>query len=1053
MRIIVHPARLLLGLLLAGPALVRGQSAAAGPGPDPAVRLEKFSVTGSRLQRTDEEKVLPVTLLGRDQFEARDASEPADLLTMVPAVTGLPLNETATLGAQARGDDAAIALRGLPSGDTLILLNGRRLAPHPISTVEGSVPSLSVNVNQLPNRGLDRVELLRDGASSAYGTDAVAGVVNFITRQDFRGTELALRYGATAEGDGREYRATLTHGSEIAGGRGRFLSTLDYYDRGAILAGDRAFSAESDFTSRAPAPWNDVTKSTAFFSRSSTSAFGSYSLGVLNADGTFTAGRPPGIPASLVAASGQFFLVPAAGGTGFKTTTPARTGLERDYYWNNNAYRVIQPESKRTNWFNSLEYDLNDRLTFFTDLSLYRARSVTYREPDGISASTDGNLVVPVTSPYNPFGTRFWSPTGAPNADGTARLTGTPAAVVITNKRLADLATRTATITDSVYRGVAGLRGKLAGTWTWEGALLYSAARVTDSEAGADRKSLLQQSINSADPAAAYNPFGYNFAVQGGALVVTGPGTSPASVTSAFRAPFVRDGITKLGSGDVHATGEILPIWGGNIIAGAAGGEFRYEAYDDYRPPYAGLNPPNSGLDPAANDFLGFSPNSDTHANRHVSAVYAEVMVPLVGRGNRLPLVDALELTAAGRYERYSDFGGTTKPKLGLNWRPGKGVLVRASYNQGFHAPNLAELFTGSLIRTATNTTDSYRSIVTGLPTDGSSNRRSLSSGNLTLQPESSTGRSAGVVLDVPKLTGLSLSVDYWEIRQRNVISGPTATEAVNSDRDALVAATQAALAAGTPVAQIDLGSATAAYRGDPAVVRLPVTQADRDFFAAYNAGKPADQQRATVGAIDLIRLTFFNKAQQFVNGVDFDLNYRLPPTALGSFTFDTAWTYLVDFYSYDAPGKPKTVLRGQNSFAAPGAAIWRGTTTLTWRRAPWEAGLSAYYIGHYQDSNATTTPGIYQSLGSPGYIDPVYTGGTWVYRYVVHDSLTYNAYVSYRLPTKNRFFRNTTLRLGVVNLLDESPPLSSDSRGYDPAVYNQLARGRTWSVQVTKEL
>ena len=84
MRIIVHPARLLLGLLLAGPALVRGQSAAAGPGPDPAVRLEKFSVTGSRLQRTDEEKVLPVTLLGRDQFEARDASEPADLLTMFP---------------------------------------------------------------------------------------------------------------------------------------------------------------------------------------------------------------------------------------------------------------------------------------------------------------------------------------------------------------------------------------------------------------------------------------------------------------------------------------------------------------------------------------------------------------------------------------------------------------------------------------------------------------------------------------------------------------------------------------------------------------------------------------------------------------------------------------------------------------------------------------------------------------------------------------------------------------------------------------------------------
>lgn len=1053
MKTTLRQACLLSGFVLLTQALAHGQAAAAGTGKDEVVQLEAFSVTGSHLKRTDQEKVLPVTILGQDQIEARDASEPADLLTMLPSVTGLPLNETAALGAQARGDDAAISLRGLPSGDTLILLDGRRLAPHPISTVEGSVPSLSVNVNQLPNRGLDRVEVLRDGASSVYGTDAVAGVVNFIMQKDFRGTELALRYGETSAGDGREYRATLTHGQDFDGGKGRLLTTIDYYDRGAIFLSDRDFSAEADFTSRAPPPWNDVTKSTIFFTRSSTSAFGNYSLGVLNANGTFTAGRPAGIPASLVAASGLFFLVPTAGGVGFQATTPSRTGIQRDYYWNNNDYRVIQPESRRTNGFTSLEYDLNDRLTAFSDVSVYQARSVTYREPDGITASTDGNIIVPATSPYNPFGTRFWSPTGAPNADGTARLTGTPSAVVITNKRLTDLPERTATITDSVYRGVAGLRGKLSDTWIWEGALLYSAARVVDSEAGADRKSLLQQAVNQADPATAYNPFGYNFAVQGGTLVVTGPGKSPDSVTSTFRAPFIRNGITKLGSGDFHAAGDVLPLWGGNTIGGAVGGEFRYEGYDDYRPPYAGLNPPSSGLDPAANDFLGFSPNSDTHASRHVSAASAEVVVPLAGHAFTLPLVDSLELSASARYENYSDFGDTTKPKLGVNWRPVKWVMVRASYNQGFHAPNLAELFTGSLIRTATNTTDAYRSIVTGLPTDGSSNRRSLSSGNLSLKPESSTGRTAGVVVDVPKVQGLSLSIDYWEIRQKDVISGPTATDAVNSDSAALVAATQAALAAGTPVGQIDLGSGTANYRGDPSVVRLPVTQADRDFFAAYNAGKPADQQRATVGAIDLIRLTFFNKTQQFVNGMDLDLNYRLPPTSLGDFTFDSAWTYLIDFYSYDAPGRPKTVLRGQNSFVATGAAVWRGTTSLTWRLRQWGAGLSAYYIGSYQDSNATTTQSIYQSLGSPGYIAQVYTGGAWTYRYVVHDSLTYNAYVSYRIKAKNRYLNDTAIRVGVVNLLNAKPPLSSDSHGYDPAVYNNLARGLAWSVQVTKEL
>ncbi|MDB6094362.1 MAG: btuB 3 [Verrucomicrobia bacterium] len=1038
-------SRCLLSFLLLASA--RGQLAN-----DVAVRLDPVSVTGSHLRRTDEEKVLPVTILGREAIDLREAGQPSDLLTALPMVTGLPLNETATLGAQARGDDAAISLRGLPSGDTLILLNGRRLAPHPISTVEGSVPSLSVNVNQLPNRGIDRVEVLRDGASSVYGSDAVAGVVNYVMRSDFRGTELALRFGQTQDGDGAESRATLTHGFDFAGGRGRFFATLDLYDRAAIYARDRAFSAESDFTNRAPAPWNDLAKSTAFFSRSSTSAYGNYSLGTLNGDGSFTASRPAGIPASLVATSGQFFLVPTSGGTGFKTTTPGRTGVERDYYWNNNAYRVIQPESKRVNWFNHLEYDLNDRVTFFSDLSWYRARSLADREPDGITASTDGNIVVPATNPYNPFGTRFWDPAGAPNADGTPRLTGTPASVVITNKRLSDLATRTATVTDSVYRGVAGLRGKLAGSWGWETALLYSRARVTDAEAGTDRKSLLQQAINQGDLAKAYNPFGYAFAVQNGTLAVTGPATSPPSVVAGFRDTFVRDGITKLGSGDIRVTGELAELWSGNIAAGAVGGEYRYEGYDDYRPPYAGLNPAGSGLDPASNDFLGFSPNSDTHAHRDVAAIYAEAMAPLVGRSMEIPGVESLEFSVAVRHERYSDFGSTTKPKYGVNWRLAPWALVRASYNQGFHAPNLAEVFTGSLVRTATNTPDAYRGVVTGLPTDGSSNRRSVSSGNLTLKPESSIGRSAGVVVDLSAVKGLSVSVDYWEIQQKDVISGPTATDAVNSDRDALAAATQAQLAAGTAIGQVNLGSGTANYLGDPAVARLPVTQADRDFFTAYNFGRPADQQRAVVGAIDLIRLTYFNKARQFVNGVDFDLNWRMPPTQLGQFTFDSAWTYLIDFYSYDAPGKPKAVLRGQNSFAAGGAAIWRGTTTLTWKRGQWGAGLGAYYVGRYEDSNATTTQGVYQSLGSPNYIAPVYTNGAWTYRYVVHDRLTYNAYVTYRIQSKQPYLNDTTVRVGVVNLFDADPPLSSDSRGYDPGVYNVLARGLAWSLQLTKK-
>jgi iron complex outermembrane receptor protein len=1022
-------------------------AAAADEGP---VVLDKFTVTGSNIRRLDQEKVLPVTVLDRDLMDARDASQASDLLTALPQVTGLPGNETATLGATARGDNAAVSLRGIPSSNTLILLNGRRLTPHPISQGEAGVPTLSTNVNQLPNRGLERVEVLRDGASSIYGTDAVAGVVNYITRPGYNGTELALRYGITELGDGQEMRATLTHGFTFAGGKGHAMIVADLFDRDPMFARDRHFSAEADNSYRAPAPWN-VSTNTTFNLRSATTEYGNFSTGTVNpTTGVFTAARPAGVPASLVATSGTFFLVPTTTGVGFQTTTPARDGVTHDYYWNNNAYRVIQPQSTRGNLFASASYELRPNLTAFAEVMGYKARSVTVREPDGITASTDGDIVVPVTNPWNPFGDRFWSPTGAPNADGTARLTGTPSAVRITNKRLTDLADRTAIIDSTSYRVLGGVRGKLFDTWNWEAAALQAEARVTDDEVGPSRKSLLIAAINQTDPAKAFNPFTRTFAVQNGALVVTGDYVNPESVQSTFRSSFVREGRTGLTSADIRAFGDLLPIWGGNTIGAAFGGEFRYETYDDTRPPFAGLNPPGSGLDPATNDFLGFSPNSDTHGNRHVAAAYVETVVPLVGNKFKLPLVESLELSASARFESYTDFGDTTKPKLGLNWKPLPWVMVRASYNQGFHAPNLAQLFTGSLIRTVTGSTDSYRSAVTGLPTDGPSNRRSVASGNPDLQPEKSTGKSAGFVIEVPGVKGLSFSADYWEIRQSDVIAS---SGSINDDRDALIAATRAALAAGQAIGSIDLGSGTSAYQGDGAVVRLAVTQADRDFFAAYNATRAAADQRAVVGAIDILRTTYFNRAEEFVNGYDFDVTYKFPRMALGNFTLNTSWTYLNDFHAYNSAGASRTDLRWSNSTNVGGAAPkWRGTTTLSWRKRQWSASLAAFYTGNYADAGATTTQTIYDSLGQPSYITPYFTNGAFSYRYVVSDSISYNASVAYRFRAKNKWVGDTTVRFGVVNLLDKEPPLSSDSRGYDPSVYNLMARGRTYSLQLTRQ-
>jgi outer membrane receptor protein involved in Fe transport len=524
---------------------------------------------------------------------------------------------------------------------------------------------------------------------------------------------------------------------------------------------------------------------------------------------------------------------------------------------------------------------------------------------------------------------------------------------------------------------------------------------------------------------------------------------NPESVQQTFRSQFVRDGITKLGSVDVRASGDLFRLWAGNTVGAAVGAEFRYEAYDDYRPPFAGLNPPGSGLNPDANDFLGFSPNSDTHGNRHVTAAYAETILPVVGRNNELPLVKSLEFSISARFESYTDFGDTTKPKYGVAWRPLSWAMVRASYNEGFRAPNLAQLFTGTLIRTVTGSTDSYRSIVTGLPTDGPSNRRSVASGNRNLQPEESKGKSVGLVVDVPVVKGLSIGLDYWEIGRTSIIAS---AGSINDDRDALQAATQAALAAGQSIGSIDLGSGTAAYRGDPAVVRLPVTQADRDFFAAYNARQAPGNQRAVVGAIDIIRTTYFNRSSEFVNGFDFDVNYRLPQLALGTVTLNTAWTYLNDFHTYQRTGAPRTELRGANSVGGA-TPKWRGSASVSWRKGAWSAGFGAYWIGDYTDAGATATATQYNDLGAPGYLRPVFTNGNTVYRFVVDDTVTCNANVGYRFSGRNRWTRDTSVRLGVTNLFDAEPPLSSDSRGYDVSLYNSMARGLSWSVQVTKKL
>jgi outer membrane receptor protein involved in Fe transport len=654
------------------------------------------------------------------------------------------------------------------------------------------------------------------------------------------------------------------------------------------------------------------------------------------------------------------------------------------------------------------------------------------------SNGADRPLVLSVDNPYNPFGSRFYSATGAANADGTARVTGTPQTVTIMSKRIMDMGQERTEIDTDIVRVLAGARGKVLNTWTWEAAAYYTRARTVDEVQNALRESALLAAALRTD-ASAFNPFGYTFRVANGAVIADAAYTNPASVMNPIYDKLPNIGRTSIASGDLRASGEIFRLWSGPVSL-AVGGEFREEKLSHTRPPFAGLNPPGSGLDLSNNDFVQASATANIVGKRTVASAYAETVIPLASPENRWPLLHSLELSASARFESYDDFGETTKPKFGANWKPFSWAMVRGSYNQGFRAPNLALL--NQRERTFVQTyADTYRLLITGNVGDNNANRTYTTAGNAALQPEFSKGKSVGLVIEVPRVKGLSFSVDYWQIDQRAIIDADTTTQVITNDYQLLVAYTQQQLTAGTPLGSIDVGSGTANYRGDPRVTRAAMSPADVAAFAAFNAARPTSERVANFGPITSLRTAFSNRSAGFVSGTDLGLNYQLPENALGRFTFGSEWTYFEKGYT-TTPGtnvRDKTV--NQN-----------GNTSLTWRKGPWTTVVSGYYIGPFVDTGATTSASLYESLGRPSYISVVNDLGTLNYYYRVASSLSFNAFASYRFDRgAGRWLRNSSLRIGVTNFTDEAPPLTADPPGYQASVYNYLALGRTWTFEFTR--
>lgn len=965
-------------------------------------------VVGSQIRGAKPNAALPVSVIDAAQIDATGAVSGDELFRSIPQAGDVTFNEAnnAQTSNAARGDVNSINLRNLGVGNTLVLLNGRRLVQHPTSQAgDGNVPVLGYNANSLPVAGIERLEVLRDGAAAIYGADAVAGVVNTVTKTNFNGASLDLRYGY-AEGTSRkESQVTGTVGRDFAEGRGNISLFLDYTHRTAQKASDQAYTATDNLLSYFaddPAFASSLTPD----GRATQSPWAN--LAVVGGPGTIRRGTT-----ALTSAAGAFHTQSSANpgcvivvnsdvcyGTGTRATA---TTLRNERY-DTRPGTTVTPSFDRYNTFLTAHYDISSDFTVYTELGYYRAE--THRlQPATINLNA---IVIPSTNYWNPFGPVIFA-NGQANPNRIAGLTNVPAAglpVRLSTYRYVDAGLQRVDVTNSQSRFLGGVRGKIGG-FDLDSALLYSEAVATDTS-NAINMTALQRNLALSTPDA-YNPF------SGGCSATPSIGDcSPASgaTIDAITFRLKRKDRTTLTLGDLKLSNAnllSLPAGGLGIAFGIEG---RHETQEDIRDP--NLNGTITFTDLVTGErnlsnVAAVSPTPSTKGSRTVFSAFGELAVPVISPEMGVPLIHRIDLQLAGRYEHYSDFGSIAKPKIAAAWDVVDGIRFRGSYSKGFRAPNLEQVNTVQYSRLGSNT-DFLRceaDLRARRITTFSACSRGISysifvSGNRDLKPENSTNYTFGTVLEakfLPRKYGkLTLTADFWSIKQVGIVGqfGP-----------------QNALVLDYLLRQ--QGSS------NPNVVRAAATSDDTPLFAGTGL--------APAGAVTQINDQFTNLLPQTVQGIDLALLYNVK-TDFGKFDVAINAARLTKF-SRETPPAVQALFEaraaGQINAATPltdatdliedrGRPKWRVTGSLTWALDRFQIGAFANYIGGVNDTNFLDTE------GNP---------------YAVDGTTTFNLYAQYRF--QGGALDDTRFRIGARNLFDKQPPITAD--GYLGSLYVPYAR------------
>jgi len=713
----------------------------------------------------------PIALFDRDAIDRRNPVDLPDLLRTQSQVFGGGPTEYTSTGREAGTNSvlgSGVNLRGLDAGATMILIDGRRVAP------SGSSGAFS-DISNIPLSAVQKVEIMPDGAATRYGADAPGGVVNISMRNNFVGSQLDARFGSVTNGAVQEKRYDGLWGAPLSfGDGGHVMFGFEYFHRDALAAEDRS----------------QVTGD----------------LGTLGANFTQTYGNP-----GTLVIGAQTWKIPS------NPTKSPDAFVAGSQSYSPHLGSTVLPDQKRMSAVGSLHLNLDERWEGFCD-ALGTIRNVSAAAPASTAA-----LVIPTTSPY------YFDPTGT-NAESET----------VQYSFLDSLGPQALRGTVKTLNAETGLNFD-SGNWRWTGSVNFAGEKELQRISGLLNYTNLQSTLNDE-----FDPFGFGGHTNSAILPEIGAYRDFKSSSYYYGGRLSVDGLLH----QVRA----------GFVKVSSGLEFRRQT----------LNEDTSG---------SFVPLELAQAlGRTTQSVFSELWIPLFSPQHRITGFERLELSAAARFDRYSDVGHALAPSFGIHWSPVQGLSLQGNFSRSFRPPNLidhSEVQNQSIIAPLEDTPASARATQTLI----------WLGGNSQLGPESARSWTAGLSWIPPLSLGSSLALTFFDITVHNRLNQPELSSALLDD---------------------------AAYAGR--ITRKP-TSPQQDAVCQHSAFQGGDTATCMSTPIDsILDLRVRNVAELQTRGIDFSANLA-HPTSAGTLGWRLEGTYLLKYALTPNDHSPATsLLNRQNN-------------------------------------------------------------------------------------------------------------------------------------------